>query len=225
MDMQKLAKVLAMAGSENETEATHALRMAKKILAVDGLDFIDLAKSVAAPASSSVSPTASNDVLHNAIFDLRNEVRQLRAENHRLKQGMPTAAPAPAQSFHDSARDAATVIRLRSELDSERAQTARLKQHESLLRQQLTDILAEADDLRRRLSDAESRRMRSDVENRRLLHANHALDVENCELRSALAAQDDAPPPVKLPRPAARPVARGVEQAAIAAPIQQYSLL
>jgi len=223
MDIQKLAKVLAMAGSENETEAAHALRTAKRMLTAEGLDFIDLAKAMSGAGDVSAS------VLQDAIFDLRNEVRQLRAENNRLKQssGTPASvtAPPPA-SFQDSAREAANLIRLRSELDAAMEQMAAQKAHEVELRRQINDLVAEADDLRRRLADAESRRMRSDVENRRLLHANHALDVENCELRAALTAKSEpepAPIPAALPAPSRPP--RRTGNAAEPSPDQQYSFL
>ncbi|MBC7908540.1 MAG: DUF2786 domain-containing protein [Rhodospirillaceae bacterium] len=89
MDVQKLAKVLALAASDNETEAVHALRMARRLLDAHGVDFVELARRVAEG-----SP-AANEALEDAVFDLRNEIRHLRCENERLKKGrVPAAAPA-----------------------------------------------------------------------------------------------------------------------------------
>lgn len=175
MDAQKLGKVLAMAASDNETEALHALRTAKRLLDGHGLDFVELAGRLAGRHSHA-------EALEDAVFDLRNEIRHLRAENERLRQGRP-AVPPPA-SLHEAARDAAELIRLRAELDGARAETARVLAHQESLQEQFRHALAEAGELGVRLAEVESRRMRLEAENRRLSHANHALTVDLAEART-----------------------------------------
>ena len=105
MDVQKLAKVLALAASDNDTEALQALRTAKRLLEGEGADFVELARRLTEGAQSDA---VGREVLEDAIFDLRNEIRHLRSENERLKQGRG-GGPAPAAeppSFQDAARAA-----------------------------------------------------------------------------------------------------------------------
>lgn len=182
MDAQKLAKVLAMAASDNETEALHALRTARRLLDGQGLDFVALAGRLT---------DSGGEALKDAVFDLRNEVRHLRAENEKLRQGRPSG-PAPTASLAESARDAAELIRLRAELDQARAEVQRVHDHQEGLQEQFRQALAEAGQLGLRLSEAESRRMRLEAENRRLTHANHALKVD----LAAAQAQTPVPAPV-----------------------------
>lgn len=201
MDVQKLAKVLALAASDNETEAVHALRMARRLLDAHGVDFVELARRVAEGAP------AVNEALEDAVFDLRNEIRHLRCENERLKQGRAPVTAEPA-SFHEAARDAAAAIRLRAELadltdalELERAETLRLKLVEASLR----EALSNASKLAARVQEVEARRLRVEAENRRMLHANHALNVE---LAEALAGQPEfEPKKQKAPRPRAKAAA------------------
>lgn len=204
MDVQKLAKVLALAASDNDSEALHALRTAKRLLEGEGADFVELARRLAeAPAVDAVS----REALEDAVFDLRNEIRHLRCENERLKRGVaPAAAPAgePA-SFHESARAAADLIRLRAELANtadalatERDEVLRLKAVEANLHAAFHEALAEAGRASAQLKEGEARRMRLEVENRRLLHANHALSVELAEARAARPAPIPEPPPQPL---------------------------
>ncbi|CAA7624798.1 Membrane protein related to metalloendopeptidase [Magnetospirillum sp. LM-5] len=187
MDAQKLAKVLALAASDNDSEALHALRTAKRLLESQGADFVELARRVADPKGGTA------EALEDAVFDLRNEVRRLRAENERLRQIGPGTLPPEAkpepQGFQDAAREAAAGIRLRAELarmteelEVARTEMLRLKSHEATMHDQFREALAEAGKLGVRLSEAESRRMRLEAENRRLSHANHALKVELDEL-------------------------------------------
>lgn len=191
MDAQKLAKVLAMAASDNETEALHALRTARRLLDSHGTDFVGLAERLAGGGAS--------EALEDAVFDLRNEVRHLRCENERLRQGRPaTGAPVTPPSFQDAARDAAELIRLRAELDTIRAEMLRVQAHEATLQEQFRQALAEAGALGLRLSEAESRRMRLEAENRRLSHANHALKVDLAEAQ-ALAPAANVQAIVSLP--------------------------
>ncbi|MBC7951893.1 MAG: DUF2786 domain-containing protein [Rhodospirillaceae bacterium] len=189
MDVQKLAKVLALAASDNETEAVHALRMARRMLDAHGLDFVELSRRVAEG-----SPTLGNEALEDAVFDLRNEVRHLRCENERLKQGRAPVAVAEPASFQEAARDAAAAIRLRAELaaltdalELERAETLRLKMVEAALQ----DALATANKLAARVTEVEARRLRVEAENRRMLHASHALNVELAEMRATTPPHDD----------------------------------
>lgn len=186
MDLQKIAKVVALAASDNEAEALHALRTAKRLLEAEGGDFVELANRIAGDGRAA---------LEDAVFDMRNEIRQLRADNERLKQarGLPSAAE-PSSMF-DAARAAGDVIRLRAELvelgetlDRERAQLRHVLANEAALHHALQEALGEAAQAKARLSDGESRRMRLEAENRRLLHANHALTVELEEARVAAAS-------------------------------------
>jgi hypothetical protein len=199
MDVQKLAKVLALAASDNETEAVHALRMARRMLDAHGVDFVELARRVA-----DGSP-AVNDALEDAVFDLRNEVRHLRYENERLKQGRASvAAAAEPVSIFDAARDAAAAIRLRAELagltdalELERAEILRLRMVEATLQ----EALANANKLAARVTEVEARRLRVEAENRRMLHANHALTIELAEARATTPSHDHGR---KRPVPRAR---------------------
>lgn len=228
MDVQKLAKVLALAASDNDAEALHALRTAKRLLDGHGADFVELARRVAAAGPGRAAET---DSLHDALFDMRNEIRHLRAENERFRQGRaPLAEPAPnfperAPSFQDAARDAAAAIRLRAELarlsdelEGSRTEMLRLQAHEAVMRDQFGTALAEAGQLGVKLSEAETRRMRLEAENRRLAHANHALKVELEELRAVQPAAPAIPEPV-----AAKPVRRA--KAGKAKPASQFALL
>lgn len=182
MDLQKIAKVLALAASDNDAEALHALRTARRLLEAQGADFVELASRVGQAAG------AGRNVLEDAVFDLRNEVRQLRAENERLKQGR---GPGETANIFDAARNAADAIRLRAEmaeladlLERERAQAAA---HMAALR----DELSQAASTMARLPEAEARRMRLEAENRRLLHANHALSAELEEARASKPAMGE----------------------------------
>lgn len=198
MDVLKLAKVLALAASDNDAEAVHALRTARRLLDAHGVDFVELARRMAEDGPS----RAEADALEDAVFDLRNEIRHLRAENERLRQGRggaPAGTAEPA-SFQEASRDAAAAIRLRAELaaltdalELERNQVLRLKAHEATLHQSFQEALAEAGALAARLNDAEARRMRLEAENRRLLHANHALTVELEEAKTGAVPAAVAP--------------------------------
>ncbi len=184
MDAQKLAKVLALAASDNEAEALHALRTARRLLDGHGLDFVALAGRL----------TDGNDeALKDAVFDLRNEVRYLRAENEKLRQTRSNAG-APTPSFADAARDAAELIRLRAELDQARAEAQRVHDYQESLQEQFRQALAEAGQLGLRLSEAETRRMRLEAENRRLSHANHALKVDLTAAQAQAHAHSHAQP-------------------------------
>lgn len=195
MDAQKLAKVLAMAASENEAEAVHALRTAKRLLDCHGVDFVEVARRVADghPATTGSSRAQVED-LEDAVFDLRNEIRHLRAENERLKQGRGAAPAAEPASFADAARDAAAAIRLRAELAEARDRiemlendVLALRAHEAQAREHLKQEMAEAGRMASRVEDLESRRLRLEAENRRLSIDGQSLAAQLAEARERLA--------------------------------------
>lgn len=182
MDLHKIAKVLALAASDNDAEALHALRTARRLLEAQGADFIELARRLGEASG------VGRKVLEDTIFDLRNEIRQLRADNERLKQGGVTPVATEPVNIFDAARATADAIRLRAELtevvqilEQERAQAAA---DQTALHAALNDALTQAAAAAARLSEADTRRMRLEVENRRLSHANHALTVELDEAKA-----------------------------------------
>lgn len=208
MDSQKLAKVLALAASDNESEAVQALRTAKRLLESQGGDFVELAQILAQGlpyASASPDFAAETEALEDEVFDLRNEIRHLRAEIQRLRQDRSGSGPAAAApSLAEASRDAAALIRLRAQvvelsalLDAEQCETQRLRGNDAQARATSEASKAEAKELAARLRDNVTRRMRLEAENRRLTHANHALTVELAEisahkdrLSASLAAQE-----------------------------------
>lgn len=191
MDAQKLAKVLAMAASDNEIEALHALRTARRLLEADGADFVELGRRIAgsSPAAPGTAQAHVED-LEDAIFDLRNEIRHVRSENERLRQGRPaTGEPA---TLSEAAKEAAAAIRLRAELDQVQAEMLSLQTREAMVGAQLHKESAEAARLAARVAELDSRRMRLEAENRRLATTNNALMAELSEAREIsgrLAAQ------------------------------------
>ncbi|MBC7908539.1 MAG: hypothetical protein H7Y60_17560 [Rhodospirillaceae bacterium] len=84
-------------------------------------------------------------------------------------------------------------------LELERAETLRLKLVEATLQENAGKLAA-------RVAEVEARRLRVEAENRRMLHANHALNVELAEARAAanpVPVEFDAPKQ-KRPRPKAK---------------------
>ncbi|MBI5165986.1 MAG: metalloendopeptidase [Magnetospirillum sp.] len=161
MDSHKLAKVLALAASDNEAEALHALRTAKRLLATAGADFVDLGRRLAEPAAAPSSGEV--EALEDAVFDLRNELRHLKAENERLRQRGGGDAVVPAGSLADAAKDAAQAIRLRAEaatlveqLTAARAELARAERAEERLAARLEEADREIFRLMDALTDAEA---------------------------------------------------------------------
>lgn len=230
MDARKLAKVLAMAASDNEVEAVHALRMARRLLGAQGVDFVEVARRVAqggpSPAEAGSAQARCED-LEDALFDLRNEIRHLRAENERLRQGRgtPPAAPEPV-SLAEAARDAATAIRLRAELARSQdemadlhAEILGLRAHQANLTEALDAQRAEAHRLARRVQELDGRRMRLEAENRRLATAGNALAAQLDAVRAA-AVTDQMPRPgapqaARRGKARAKPAARGGQQYAL----------
>lgn len=193
MDVQKLAKVLALAASDNDSEALHALRTARRLLDVHGYDFVELARHVSI-GRPQVASQAGMEELEDTVFDLRNEIRHLRAENERLRQVKPQV-PADPVSLAQAADNAAAAIRLRAEmadlrdtLDLERSETLRLRAAEMGLREQLMEALAEAGRMSARIEDLEARRLRVEAENRRNATAATALKADLDEALGRLAA-------------------------------------
>lgn len=241
MDAQKLAKVLALAASDNEAEALHALRTARRLMETHGMDFVEFARRVAdggpAPAQAG-SQQAHIEDLEDAVFDLRNEIRHLRAENERLKQ---SRGPAPqtandAPNLADAAREAAAAIRLRAELsalkdviETRDTEILALKAQMAGLHEQAAGNRDEAARLAARVQELEARRLRHEAENRRLGVAATALAAELEEakadrdqaldklMRADLARARGQTAEVKAKRPAARTKAK--------AGANQYALL
>ncbi|MGE5503429.1 MAG: metalloendopeptidase [Actinomycetota bacterium] len=227
MDVQRLAKVLALAASDNDTEALHALRTARRLLEGAGHDFVSLAEKLGSAPQADHS--AEVDALENAVFDLRNEVRHLRAENERLRQGRPGAAPAQPASLADAAQDAAAVIRLRAELaaaaealDAERAEAGRLAATLAEMASDLAEARTEAARALSRLEEGEPRRARLEVEVKRLSTLKSALQAELIEKENARKALEAELTAYRVRDQIAKPAR---PRRAKAAPAQQMPLL
>jgi hypothetical protein len=208
MDVHKLAKVLAMAASDNEAEALHALRTATRLLDNAGLDFVSLAERL-----SDSTRTASGgrlDELEDAVFDLRNEIRHLRGENERLRQG-PAAGSPP--NLAAATQDAAQAIRLRAELDAARDELARAgadgQARDLALRADLAQAIDVAERLTRQFEMAKGRADRLEAENRRLSLMAAALKAELDERLAdslhPLPSPTQRPDSIVRPEPMARP--------------------
>jgi len=117
MDPTKLGKVLSLAASDNEAEALRAMQTAKRMLARAGLDFVDLANLVTAPEETGDSEAI--DELREKLVLLRREIRQLKAENRRLRGG----ASVPDLKA-DAAPQLATERAAREQAEADRAQLA-----------------------------------------------------------------------------------------------------
>ena len=213
MDVQKLAKVLAMAASDNEAEALHALRTATRLLGNVGLDFVALASRLS--DSSQESPDGRIDEMEDAIFDLRNEIRHLRTENERLRQGLaapPPTTPPPA-NLAAATQDAAQVIRLRAELDAALDQLSGLRTDqqasELALRADLAQAIDVAERLTRQFDQIKGRADRLEAENRRLSLMAAALKAELDERIAdslhPLPSPTQRPDTIIRPEPMARP--------------------
>ncbi|MDO8605510.1 MAG: metalloendopeptidase [Phaeospirillum sp.] len=196
MDVQKLAKVLAMAASDNDVEALHALRTADRLLNNAGLDFVALAERLSA-SGPVISATRMED-LEDTVFDLRNEVRHLRSENERLRQ--PGVA---APNLACAAQDVAQAIRLQAELDGLRAELVKGKADELALRGDFAQAIAVAERLTRQFEQMKGRNDRLEAENRRLSLVAGALKAE---LDERLADRNHPlPTPTQRPDTIARP--------------------
>lgn len=203
MDVQKLAKVLAMAASDNDAEALHALRTAGRLLEGAGLDFVALAERLAG-SGPVVSVTRLED-LEDTVFDLRNEVRHLRSENERLRKGLPVgpASAAATPNLADTAQDLAQTIRLQAELDAARSDMAQGKAREEDLRGDLAQAIDVAQRLTQQFETLKGRNDRLEAENRRLTLVAGALKAE---LDERIADRDHPlPSPTQRPDTIARP--------------------
>jgi hypothetical protein len=201
MNLDKLAKVLAMAASDNETEALHALRTARRLLEAEGADFVELAGRL-----SGAPGGVAADRLHDTIFDLRNEVRHLRSENERLKRSPGAEAPG---GLGQRAEAEATVIRLRAalaetsaQLENERAEALQLRAALAFANQRVDEATAES----RRLAEGEGegRGQRLEAENRRLSLLAQALRAEVDEAKTPRAPAPQSPLAVAPRRSAGR---------------------
>lgn len=198
MDVQRLAKVLALAASDNDAEALHALRTAGRLLEGAGLDFVALASRVA-EGGPVVSSTRLED-LEDTVFDLRNEIRHLRSENEKLRQ----TAPAPANGLATAAQDVAQVIRLQAERDELRetlgAESRRADAAQAAEQARLADLaqaIEAAERLAAQLEALKGRTDRLEAENRRLGLVATALKGE---LDERLADRNHPLPPVAAPQ-------------------------
>lgn len=207
MDVQRLAKVLALAASDNDAEALHALRTAGRLLEGAGLDFVALASRLA-EGGPVVSATRLED-LEDTVFDLRNEVRHLRSENEKLRQGGPvTAGGVAAGGLAAAAQDAAQSIRLKAELDelretlgAEKRRADAAQAAERALHADLVQAAELAERLGVQFDSLKGRADRLEAENRRLGLVAAALKVE---LDERIADQSHPLPP---PLPAMTPPA------------------
>lgn len=215
MDIQRLAKVLALAASDNEAEAVGALRTANRLLEAAGQDFVALAARLTAPPDPA-DYQAVLDEMDDALLGLRTENHRLRTENQRLRDAALPHSAAPS-TLAAAAQDAAAAIRLRAEVTL-LAEALQVAATESLRAQaaeaELSTRLAQAE---LDLSDARSRHGRLSAELRRLSHINLALKAELDELHRQ-------PPPLAA-KAETKPRRRGPSRRAKAAQLAQYVLL
>ncbi|KIL98146.1 hypothetical protein CCC_01207 [Paramagnetospirillum magnetotacticum MS-1] len=237
MDVQRLAKVLALAASDNDSEALHALRTAGRLLEGAGLDFVALASRLA-ESGPVVSSTRLED-LEDTVFDLRNEIRHLRSENEKLRQTGPGAAGGLA----NAAQDVAQTIRLKAELDdlretlgAEKRRADAAQAAEQALHADLTQAFEMVEHLTTQFENLKGRADRLEAENRRLSLVAAALKGE---LDERLADRNHPLPPVAAP-PAPAPVLRadpaprrtsapppptvGTRRSKAGLPVNQYAL-
>lgn len=187
-----------MAASDNDTEALHALRTAGRLLDNAGLDFVALAERLS--GSGPVASVTRMEDLEDTVFDLRNEIRHLRTENERLRQGLPVAS---APNLAHTAQDVAQTIRLQAELDVAMAEMAKSKAQELTLRGDLTQAIEVAERLTLQFETLKGRNDRLEAENRRLSLVAGALKAE---LDERIADQSHPlPTPTQRPETIARP--------------------
>jgi hypothetical protein len=78
--VEQLVKILALADSSHEGEATVAVKKAKELLGRSGLSFADLAQT-AFPVKPRVTlPFLSNQQVHNQLLQLRQRLENLQAD-------------------------------------------------------------------------------------------------------------------------------------------------
>jgi len=235
MDVQRLAKVLALAASDNDAEALHALRTAGRLLEAAGLDFVALASRLA-EGGPVVSSSRMED-LEDTVFDLRNEIRHLRSENEKLRQG----GPAPVGGLASAAQDVAQTIRLKAELDelretlgAEKRRADAAQAAERALHADLVQAAELAERLGAQFDSLKGRADRLEAENRRLGLVAAALKGElderiaDCNHPLPPVAQQ-APAPVLRAEPAPRrpstpPPPAMARRGKAGAPVNQYAL-
>ncbi|MDR3519118.1 MAG: DUF2786 domain-containing protein [Azospirillaceae bacterium] len=161
MDYEKLAKILALAGSDNSGEATSALRMATQMLARAGLDFVDLAQGI---EQRSIRD-ATHDALATDLATLKSELYDLRLLTSTLIEEINAmrlhAAKQSAQL--DKARKNVDFLRDRlRRSDTARRDFQRRVSRDEVERQMLLRQLRTHDDATRELESLASTPDKSD---------------------------------------------------------------
>ncbi len=192
MDERKFAKVLALAASDNDMEALHALRAARRMLETQGTTFLDLASRMERELGAPIEA----HVLQETIFNLRNEIRDLRSENQRLRQGREPVFIKTGEVSEGGGEDSqkiAIIARLRSEVtdltQTIAAQRAEAERLTAAWHVQAEGVRSDLIKAKQRITDLDGRRGRLEAENRRLTYANHALTVEVNELKKGQATR------------------------------------
>ncbi|MEJ0063199.1 MAG: hypothetical protein WDO70_08350 [Alphaproteobacteria bacterium] len=108
--LARLVKVLALADSSHDGEATAAVRMARQILMQDGMSFADLAR-----AAANRSPAARPAPLHN-IAESTRAVRTLEAQVADLQSRLKQHQASSAMQHGELARTKLTLARLETSL-------------------------------------------------------------------------------------------------------------
>lgn len=174
MNFDKLAKVLALAGSDNDSEALEALRKARRMLTAAGLDFVDVASAMQEQPADLYDTL---EELEETVLALRREVRQLKAENRKLKHAnaQPAASLAgPADATKPTAAALLSDADARRRIAELEAEIARLRVAAATARRQVDEVGEE----KARLAE----------ERDRLLAEARSLSMTNNRLRQAIEA-------------------------------------
>lgn len=94
ISLGRLAKVMALASSDNTDEALAGLRSARKMLTAAGLDFVDLAHALAEGEVISEELVELREV----VADLRRQLRHERAERRRSARATGDDKGSPPQA-------------------------------------------------------------------------------------------------------------------------------
>lgn len=145
MDVEKLAKVLAMLDSSTDGEAMAAMRAARQMLKREGLTFQDIAYATRSRESGSGRSGLSSNFANNFFAAtnpeiLQGQVRNLKAELGELQQRFN-------EQLTHTHRWQVRVDELQRVLERQEATTQRL-------RQKMRPVLQELRDLKRLLDTA-----------------------------------------------------------------------